>query len=200
MNLVQREEDKTLPFFYKTSKATGQPQEPRLHESRQGERTYDGLVLHHVPRCDIIRNGLWEREVISEAEIFATSERLWQVILTNQGIYSKQISNQRRYPNLQNAWISFHEKRGKLSKASLTHLAPNSNIGWKRKEFLLPGFLRRETLFQIIPHVDGMGVTLLHREIFSGILVPFLNSRILRTRSEIQLSSTEIREKAEDIS
>jgi len=183
-----------LPFFYKTRELTNQlsqKEEPKL-----AERNYEGLVLQRVPRCDILKTGLREKEIISETEIFSTPDRLWQIILNSQNIYSKKLATSRGNSK---GTISIVGKRGRISKGILTQLNQNSSIGWKGKEFFIPGLLQRQTLFHIIPHVDGIGVTLLHRETFSGLLVPFMNSRILRVRSEIQLSSTEIREKAEDI-
>lgn len=188
-----------LPFFYKARDLLRSSQISEEFVPAGGK--YEGLVLSQVPKCDIIKNDLMQKEVISETEIFATPERVWQIILKSQNVPIKQLMSWRT--SKKNGLISFSFvgiRGNNKSRAVLTRFSQNSELGWMKKFYLIPGLLKNETFFQIIQHVDGVGITLLHRERFQGIFVPFLKSRILSCRSEIQLSSAQIRENAEDIS
>ena len=79
-------------------------------------------------------------------------------------------------------------------------MVPYSELGWKRRKFLIPGLFEKETLIQIVPHVDGTGFTLIQTEILRGLLIPFMINAVRTTRRDIQMANMELRESAENIS
>ena len=79
-------------------------------------------------------------------------------------------------------------------------MIPNSELGWKQRRFLIPGLFQKETLFQIVPHVDGTGSSVIHTEILSGLLLPFIINAPRTARRDIQMGNMELRESAENIS
>jgi len=200
------EKNSNMPFFY-TDRSGKRYRRPTNDES--GARilpntTPDGLVLEQVPPCEIVKTNFGRLELRSEVQIFATPERLWQIITNDQKIISKQSGKifevDDRRPVSQEVGFKIVGKRGEVLKAVLNRLQVNREVGWKQRKFKFPGLLERQTLFQIAPYVEGTGVTLIRIEIFSGLAVPFLKGEARKVRTDIQLSNLEIREKAEAIS
>jgi hypothetical protein len=196
-----------MPFFY-GYRGMGE-RGSRLTESTKlgdPEPSNEGLLVHRrVCGCEITSHGITRKELRGEAQIFVAPERLWQLIITNQKIRApKEITNpeakRRSYLKLAKIPFTILGNRGKVTKANLTRLEQSSELGWKRRKFILPGLYERETLFKISPHAGAPGTTLVQTETFRGILVPFLTGDILAARRDIQLSMMELREKAENIS
>lgn len=160
-----------MPFFYTDRRAR------RARQSVEGNRdhlvasnrTLEGLVLHQVPPCEIVDRGATRKEMSTEVRVFATPERLWQVILESQKMLSKvlETSSRGRLSNPKEGYFAPVGKKGRLSRASLTHFQPNRELGWKQREFLLPGMLARETLFEIVTETEEVGVTLVRSEVFT---------------------------------
>jgi hypothetical protein len=175
-------------------------------QSSEAERqSNEGLLIHRrVPECEIIDEGITRKELRGEVQVFATSERLWQVIIANHKIKSKDIenTNARKLNNSNMASIPFGilGNKGKLNRANLSRLQLGSELGWKQRKFSFPGLYERETFFQIVPHVGETGTTLIRTETFRGMLVPFLSKELRAARRDIQLDMMELRGKAENIS
>jgi hypothetical protein len=186
-----------LPFFYGYRTSKRGPKEPQ-----RSTESID-LVLSRVPPCEIIDQGFARKELRCEIQIFARPERLWQVLVKNQKISAKDIQNisktKRGFTSPRKVFLSLVGKRGIVSRVALTRLSPNSELGWKQRKLFIPGLLQIETIFEIIPHVEESGTTVVCREIFTGCLVPFMRKAIQVARTDIQLEQIELREKAESI-
>ncbi len=194
-----------MPFFYGyrgMTRAASAVEEIRSTNSATTESN-EGLLVHRkVPRCEIIDQGRTKKELRCEIQIFATPERLWSQIISIQRIRAtKEVTSPssgtvdlRRIP------FGILRSKGKVARAELIHLSFNSELGWKQRRFLIPGLFEKETLFQIVPHVEGTGTTVIRTETFRGLLVPLMKSEVLTERRDIQLGNMELREKAENIS
>jgi len=163
------------------------------------------LAFRRVPRCEIIDRGVTRKELRYEVHIYSSPERLWQTVLSTRKInmpkgFASTFGNELGHSSLVKVPFSLARSKGKLFPARLTKLRPGGEIGWKQRWGRIPGLFEWETSFQIIPHVDGTGATLVQTEVFNGLLLPLMKSEILQARREIQLRTMDIREQAENIS
>ena len=201
-----RRGSRNLPFFY-TDRSAKRSHQAVVNsaDSQKIEREIpEKILLQRVPACEITTRSRTKKELRSEIEVFATPDRLWQVITHSQRILSNDLTNgrklSRRISNLPGLRFVMVSRKGKLSHAVLTRSRLNVELGWKQRRFLIPGLLETETVFEIVPNVEGVGTTLVRSEIFSGLAVPLMKNQIRTARTDIQLSNIQIREKAEAIS
>ena len=195
-----------MPFFY-TDRKNGKNRhslgDNQFRATVSSNASLEGLVLHQVPICEIIDGGGARKELRTRVRVYATPERLWQVIMEDQKSISNAIEIRQKQgrmsPNSKDSFALIG-RSGNRSRVKLTRFHLNRELGWKKREFLFPGLLAKETLFQIMPDDKDAGVALIRSEIFTGLLVPFLNGMIRTARTDVQLSSIQIREKAEAIS
>jgi len=175
----------------------------KIEQSEVAPKLVEQMVLQRVPMCELIDEGLIQKELRCEIQIVASSERVWQVLIDDQNIVSKPIRNAiraiRNHTRIEQVPTMTVGKRGKPSKAILSRVQLNNELAWKIRCWIITGLLQRENIFQIVSDTDGLGVKLIQREIFSGILVPFVKKSIHAARRDIQMKNVEIREKAENI-
>jgi len=197
-----------IPFFYRyrgMCKKSGFTSTDYAQSSTSERSSNEGLLIHRrVPQCEIIDGGITRKELRGEVQVFATPERLWQVIITNHKIKSKDVENtdsrKLSYTNLASIPFGILGNKGKLKRVNLSRLQLGRELGWKQRRFSFPGLYERETFFQIVPLVGETGTTLIRTETFRGMLVAFLNRELREARRDIQLDMMELREKAENIS
>jgi hypothetical protein len=192
-----------LLFTVRDQRSESDLKDKKIERSKIAPKLAEQMVLQKVPMCELIDEGFTQKELRCEIQIIASSERVWQVLLDDQNIVSKPIRNAiraiRKHTRIEQVPTMTVGKQGKPSKAILSRVQPNNELAWKIRCWIIPGLLQRENIFQIVSDSDGLGVRLIQREIFSGILVPFVKKAIHVARRDIQLKNVEIREKAENI-
>ena len=76
------------------SKKSGFTSTDYAQSSTSERSSNEGLLIHRrVPQCEIIDGSITRKELRGEAQVFATPERLWQIIITNHKIMSKDVEN-----------------------------------------------------------------------------------------------------------
>jgi hypothetical protein len=180
-----------LPFFYsERKKIVGQESQALNARSEFVQRVPENMVVHDVPRCEVLDKGLFRKELRSEVPVISSPDRLWQVLLEYQGIAPKKVT--RSIPSIQNtlsteriSYALIVRGKSRLSGAKIIRIQNGREIGWRIRKWIIPGLVQREQLFQIVPHADGIGVKLIQHETLSGLMVPLLENSIRATRRDI---------------
>ncbi len=125
------------------------------------------------------------KEVRTQIVINAPAEKVWQ-ILTDFARYPqwnpfiKSITGEPKVGNTITARIEPPGAQGMTFKPTVLAFIANREFRWKGKLFV-KGLFDGEHIFQLTPNADGT-TTLLHREVFTGILVP-LFAKMLDTNT-----------------
>ena len=194
-----------MPFFYgyRAARRSEAPTTERPKNSESSESIDGPLIIHQVPKCEITEKGHYKKELRVELQIFARPERLWQLVIRDSKFASNKIADgekiSRRLATMKKISVDVMGKNGGISQVDLTCCVVNSELAWKQRKSFIPGLYEIETSFEIVPHVEENGTTLVQRRVFSGLLVPFLNRTIEVARRDLQLSSVELKDRAENI-
>jgi hypothetical protein len=173
-------------------------------EVRRDDPTNDsgeGFLAHRkVPACEIIDLGPTKKELKSKVQIFATPERLWSSIILRQKIRATNLTvpDSDKAANLGRIPFGILGSKGRIAKAELNRMIPNSELGWKQRRFFIPWLYEKETLFQIMRHVDGTGSSVIRTERLHGLLLPLMINAVRTARRDIQMRNMELRESAEN--
>jgi hypothetical protein len=149
----------------------------------------------------LVEYGGTVREIRTEIEIAATAARVWEIL-----------TDLKAYPS----WNSFlRDMRGeiregeclsmcayppggrKLSfKPTIVRVVPNRELRWHGRLFV-PGLFEGEHIFELLPS-DERSTRLVHREEFTGLLVPLLwRSMNSSTRQGFEQMNLALKERAE---
>jgi hypothetical protein len=112
------------------------------------------------------------KEINTELEIMASSERVWQV-LTDFPSFSKwnpviiEIKGEAKVKTKLEVHLRTRSGKNRIYKPTITKLEPNHELRWFGKSFL-PGIFNGERIFTIDP-IGESSVLFFHREIFTGV-------------------------------
>jgi hypothetical protein len=140
------------------------------------------------------------KEVVTEIEINAPPERVWE-ILTDFAAWGKWNPFLYRVigeANLGTQVRTFVKALGRETKLNchINTLEPNRELRWEW-HLLGPGLYRGEHSFSIEP-LEGNRVKFVNREVFSGLLVPLFRRSINRgTPSGFKAMDQALKERAE---
>ena len=123
------------------------------------------------------------KEIKTELEIMASSERVWQV-LTDFPNYSKwnpvmvQVKGEAKVRTKLEIHLRTRGGKNRIYKPTITKVQPNRELRWFGKS-LFPGMLNGERIFTI--HSLGINnVRFFHIQIFTGLAVYVAGSRLDR--------------------
>jgi hypothetical protein len=123
------------------------------------------------------------KEIKTELEIMASSERVWQV-LTDFPNYSKwnpvmvQVKGEAKVRTKLGIHLRTRGGKNRIYKPTITKVQPNRELRWFGKS-LFPGMLNGERIFTI--HSLGINnVRFFHIQIFTGLGVYVAGSRLDR--------------------
>lgn len=127
------------------------------------------------------------KEISTQITINAPAERVWQ-ILTDFDQYPawnpfiKSITGEPKVGDTIVARIEPPGAQGMTFNPTVLAFIPNQEFRWKGKLFV-KGLFDGEHIFQLIPNADDT-TTLLHREVFTGILVPLFSNMLDKNTME----------------
>jgi hypothetical protein len=141
------------------------------------------------------------REIATEIEIGASADRVWQIL-----------TDFPRFPEWNPLIRSVHGKAAEGAKLKIlvespgrkpmafkprvTRVVPGQEFRWLGR-LIVPGVFDGEHIFEISPRGDDR-VRFVHRECFSGVLVPILwKSMDVSTRRGFEAMNEALRKKAE---
>ncbi|MBF2001279.1 MAG: SRPBCC domain-containing protein [Synechococcales cyanobacterium M58_A2018_015] len=121
------------------------------------------------------------KEINTSIEINAPAETVWQVLI-NFSCYAqwnpfiRSIQGEARQGATLEVFIQPPGRNGMTFRPIILALEPGRELRWIGR-LLLPGIFDGEHQFQLEP-IGGNRTKFVHREVFSGLLVPFLWSSL----------------------
>jgi hypothetical protein len=117
------------------------------------------------------------KELISEIEIEASAERVWQVLTDFSSFpewnpFIRRISGQPREGSRLKVYIEPPGVRGRTFRPKVLKAQPKRELRWSGR-LLIPGLFDGDHFFSI-ERLRNNRVRFVQREIFSGLLVSFL--------------------------
>ena len=117
------------------------------------------------------------KELISEIEIEASAESVWQVLTDFSSFpewnpFIRRISGQPREGSRLKVYIEPPGVRGRTFRPKVFKTQPNRELRWSGR-LLIPGLFDGDHFFSI-EQLGSNRVRFVQREIFSGLLVSFL--------------------------
>ena len=112
------------------------------------------------------------KEINTELEIMASSERVWQV-LTDFPNFGKcnpviiEIKGETKVNTKLEIHLRTRSGKSRIYKPTITKLEPNHELRWVGKSFF-PGIFNGERIFTI-DSIGTSNVLFFHREIFTGV-------------------------------
>jgi hypothetical protein len=125
------------------------------------------------------KEGTYVKELHTEIEIHAPAERVWQLLtdFENMPDWNPSMEEIKGEPvtgaRLEIRFASPNGKGGMRFKPRVLKAEPNRELRWLG-HLGIPGLFDGEHIFTIEP-LDGDRVRFVQRELFTGLLVPFLS-------------------------
>ena len=112
------------------------------------------------------------KEINTELEIMASSERVWQVLtdFPNFGKWNPviiEIKGETKVNTKLEIHLRTRSGKSRIYKPTITKLEPNHELRWVGKSFF-PGIFNGERIFTI-NSIGTSNVLFFHREIFTGV-------------------------------
>jgi hypothetical protein len=112
------------------------------------------------------------KEINTELEIMASSERVWQVLtdFPNFGKWNPviiEIKGETKVNTKLEIHLRTRSGKSRIYKPTITKLEPNHELRWVGKSFF-PGIFNGERIFTI-DSIGASTVLFFHREIFTGV-------------------------------
>lgn len=142
-------------------------------------------------------------ELRTEIHINATAEAVWSVLTDFESYpdwnpFIIELEGDVKEGNRIHVRISPPNSRTMDFKPEVLEFEENKSFRWKGKLWIR-GIFDGEHIFELLEHEDG-STTLVHREIFGGILVPFFRKQLFtNTREGFILMNEGIKERAENL-
>ena len=144
------------------------------------------------------------KELKTEIEIEATSEKVWGILTDFEKYpewnpFIKRASGNVKEGEKLRVFIEPPKGKGMVFKPTVKHVEENKEFRWLG-HFLFPGVFDGEHIFEISPTQNG-NIIFVQREIFSGILVPLIwGSLNKNTREGFSSMNVALKRRAESIS
>lgn len=131
----------------------------------------------------VYQGAIMAKALDTHIEINASTETVWQVLIdfSRYGQWNpfiRSIRGEAKQGEKLEVFIQPPGGRGMLFRPVILTLKPGCELRWLGR-FLLPGIFDGEHQFQIEPLGDNR-TRFIQREVFSGLLVPFLWSSLSR--------------------
>ncbi|MFX1253484.1 MAG: SRPBCC family protein [Promethearchaeota archaeon] len=120
-------------------------------------------------------------EIYTEMLIDATPEKIWTVLMDFESypLWNPFIKEIKGEKNLGNT-LEVHFDGGMVAKPKITSLTANKRFSWLGRLFL-PRLFDAEHIFEL-EIISETQVRFIQREVFRGLLVPFLSTLLKSTR------------------
>jgi hypothetical protein len=121
-------------------------------------------------------------EMRTEIDIAASPEAVWEALTDSSSFdtwnpFIRRMEGELHTGNTIEIEVGTEGKSRLTFKPRLLRVEPGKELRWRGK-LLLPGIFDGEHIFEL--HATEGGTRLVHREEFSGILVPFLRGKLER--------------------
>ena len=141
------------------------------------------------------------QEIRTEIEINDTAEKIWNVLTSFDSFpdwnpFIKRIEGELKIGAKLKVYLEPPGGKGMTFKPIVKKVNPNVELRWLG-HLILPGIFDGEHIFEI-EKIDDMKVRFIHRENFSGLLVPFLWKQLsTSTRQGFELMNKSFKERIE---
>jgi hypothetical protein len=140
-------------------------------------------------------------EVYTEIQIDSTPDLVWK-ILTNFSDYSSwnpfltQVTGEVKKGATIHICVEPPGLKSMNFTPIVTKVEANRELRWEGK-FIIPNFFDGEHIF-ILEELDGRSVRFIHKEIYTGLLVPLMQKQLNKnTKQGFELMNQALKEKAE---
>lgn len=141
------------------------------------------------------------KEITTEIVVNTQSSRVWEILVNLEKYVAwNPFIKEAEGKVLPGSKIRVHiappGSKGTTFHPRITRVVENSELRWQGR-YLVPGLFDGEHIFEIVPLTQN-NVKFVQREIFSGVLVPFIWSKIAdSTKKGFDAMNNAIKQRAE---